>query len=112
MTTGDRILPAYIGLLSRATAFAALWNAAYQLQRPRLAQAAQDGATRADLAQVFQQLAAQSGHINQQAQALTGDMRVIAGELAPLNAGFNTALSAPSPPWAPLPAHHRPASTS
>lgn len=94
MTTGDRILPAYIGLLSQATAFAALWNAAYQLQRPRLAQAASDAATRADLAQVYQQLAAQSGHINQQAQALTGDMRVIAGELAPLNAGFNTALSA------------------
>lgn len=93
MTTGDRILPAYIGLLSQATAFAALWNAAYQLQRPRLAQAAQDAATRADLAQVYRQLAAQSGHINQQAQALTGDMRVIAGELAPLNAGFNTALS-------------------
>lgn len=93
MTAGDRILPAYIGLLSQATAFAALWNAAYQLQRPRLAQAAQDAATRADLAQVYQQLAAQSGHINQQAQALTGDMRVIAGELAPLNAGFNTALS-------------------
>lgn len=93
MTASDRILPAYIGLLSQATAFAALWNAAYQLQRPRLAQAAQDAATRADLAQVYQQLAAQSGHINQQAQALTGDMRVIAGELAPLNAGFNTALS-------------------
>ena len=93
MTTGDRILPAYIGLLSQATAFAALWNAAYQLQRPRLAQAAQDASTHADLAQVYQQLAAQSGHINQQAQALTGDMRVIAGELAPLNAGFNTALS-------------------
>ena len=94
MTTGDRILPAYIGLLSQATAFAALWNAAYQLQRPRLAQAAQDASTRADLAQVYRQLATQSGHINQQAQALTGDMRVIAGELAPLNAGFNTALSA------------------
>lgn len=94
MTAGDRILPAYIGLLSQATAFAALWNAAYQLQRPRLAQAALDAATRADLAQVYRQLAAQSGHINQQAQALTGDMRVIAGELAPLNAGFNTALSA------------------
>lgn len=93
MTAGDRILPAYIGLLSQATAFAALWNAAYQLQRPRLAQAAQDASTHADLAQVYQQLAAQSGHINQQAQALTGDMRVIAGELAPLNAGFNTALS-------------------
>lgn len=93
MTASDRILPAYIGLLSQATAFAALWNAAYQLQRPRLAQAAQDAATRADLAQVYRQLAAQSGHINQQAQALTGDMRVIAGELAPLNAGFNTALS-------------------
>ncbi|TNC77930.1 hypothetical protein FHI69_01120 [Janthinobacterium lividum] len=93
MTTGDRILPAYIGLLSQATAFAALWNAAYQLQRPRLAQAAQDASTRADLAQVYRQLATQSGHINQQAQALTGDMRVIAGELAPLNAGFNTALS-------------------
>jgi len=94
MTAGDRILPAYIGLLSQATAFAALWDAAYQLQRPRLAQAAQDGATRADIAQVYRQLAVQSGHINQQAQALTGDMRVIAGELAPLNAGFNTALSA------------------
>lgn len=94
MTTGDRILPAYIGLLSQATAFAALWNAAYQLQRPRLAQAALDAGTRADIAQVYRQLAAQSGHINQQAQALTGDMRVIAGELAPLNAGFNTALSA------------------
>ena len=94
MTTGDRILPAYIGLLSQATAFAALWNAAYQLQRPRLAQAASDAATRADIAQVYLQLAVQSGHINQQAQALTGDMRVIAGELAPLNAGFNTALSA------------------
>ena len=93
MTTGDRILPAYIGLLSQATAFAALWNAAYQLQRPRLAQAASDAATRADIAQVYLQLAVQSGHINQQAQALTGDMRVIAGELAPLNAGFNTALS-------------------
>ena len=93
MTAGDRILPAYIGLLSQATAFAALWNAAYQLQRPRLAQAAQDASTRADLAQVYRQLATQSGHINQQAQALTGDMRVIAGELAPLNAGFNTALS-------------------
>ncbi|KKO64119.1 hypothetical protein VM94_02261 [Janthinobacterium sp. KBS0711] len=94
MAAGDRILPSYIGLLSQATAFAALWDAAYQLQRPRLAQAAQDGATRADIAQVYRQLAVQSGHINQQAQALTGDMRVIAGELAPLNAGFNTALSA------------------
>ncbi|SFX37349.1 HBL/NHE enterotoxin family protein [Janthinobacterium sp. TB1-E2] len=94
MTAGDRILPAYIGLLSQATAFAALWNAAYQLQRPRLAQAALDAGTRADIAQVYRQLAVQSGHINQQAQALTGDMRVIAGELAPLNAGFNTALSA------------------
>ncbi|MCA1859635.1 hypothetical protein LE191_05880 [Janthinobacterium sp. HSC-3S05] len=94
MTAGDRILPAYIGLLSQATAFAALWDAAYQLQRPRLAQAAQDTATRADIAQVYRQLAVQSGHINQQAQALSGDMRVIAGELAPLNAGFNTALSA------------------
>ncbi|MNN03880.1 hypothetical protein D3C81_1165890 [compost metagenome] len=94
MTAGDRILPAYIGLLSQATAFAALWNAAYQLQRPRLAQAALDAGTRADIAQVYRQLAAQSGHINQQAQALTGDMRVIAGELAPLNGGFNTALSA------------------
>ncbi|OEZ86167.1 hypothetical protein JAB6_17920 [Janthinobacterium sp. HH104] len=94
MTAGDRILPAYIGLLSQATAFAALWNAAYQLQRPRLAQAALDAGTRADIAQVYRQLAVQSGHINQQAQALTGDMRVSAGELAPLNAGFNTALSA------------------
>lgn len=94
MAAGDHILPSYIGLLSQATAFAALWDAAYQLQRPRLAQAAQDGATRADIAQVYRQLAVQSGHINQQAQALTGDMRVIAGELAPLNAGFNTALSA------------------
>ncbi|WP_058048091.1 hypothetical protein [Janthinobacterium sp. Ant5-2-1] len=94
MAAGDRILPSYIGLLSQATAFAALWDAAYQLHRPRLAQAAQDGATRADIAQVYRQLAVQSGHINQQAQALTGDMRVIAGELAPLNAGFNTALSA------------------
>ncbi|MGX9729586.1 hypothetical protein ACWYXO_03000 [Janthinobacterium aestuarii] len=94
MTAGDRILPAYIGLLSQATAFAALWNAAYQLQRPRLAQAALDAGTRADIAQVYRQLAVQSGHINQQAQALTGDMRVIAGELAPLNADFNTALSA------------------
>lgn len=93
MATGDTIMPAWIGLLSEATAFAALWEAACQLQRPRLAQAAQDGAIRADIAQVFQQLAAQSGHITQQAQALTGDMRVIAGELAPLNAGFNTALS-------------------
>lgn len=93
MATGDSILPAYIGLLSQATAFAALWDAAYQLQRPRLAQAALDAATRADIAQVFQQLAAQSGHITQQAQGLTGDMRVIAGELAPLNARFNTALS-------------------
>ncbi|NHQ90804.1 hypothetical protein [Janthinobacterium lividum] len=94
MAAGDRILPSYIGLLSQATAFAALWDAAYQLQRPRLAQAVLDGATRADIAQVCRQLAVQSGHINQQAQALTGDMRVIASELAPLNAGFNTALSA------------------